>query len=404
MATKPAAQDRLKRATQLKEDLVKFATEGNLKEDFEEQKKVFSDFADMLEGEHESHSFLDWFLYEWVDDYGEGVIEQYVDSHEDLSEDDEAMMLDWVDSIHSIFEIKSVKQNTISLKDLDSNERFMVVTSDDLKDKPFTKGQFLSARILPFGEKFIFAGVQFVLPDRNAAMEAVEMRRALEEMEDEDESLIEAQQQQREAFIELYGKDEISIAAKQLPSTIGRFQRYLFFERKDPETGVTAAEVFADEFGQELQLPELPVMPNELSAASEITILCDEFEGILILPEYQKFKRVFESENPDKDVPEWRDLVWNYVEESSIPIVAFERVAETHPQEVEKNMRIVLEDDDFSIEHLYAALLHYKEPAEGFENMEDEERLWDLFDGNSAKENTNGNVVDFTNKNSKKKS
>src|SRR5215510_1453303 len=165
---------------------------------------------------------------------------------------------------------------------------------------------------------------------------------------------------------------------------------------------MTAAQVFADEFGEELKLPELPVVPNELSAASEITLLCDEFEGILILPEYQKFKLVFASKKPDEEVPDWRDLVWNYVEEPSIPIVAFERVAETHPQEVEKIMRVVLDDEDFSIEHLYAALLHYKEPAEGFENMEDEERLWDLFDGNGAREN--GNVVDFTKKNPKQKS
>lgn len=402
MATKPVVQDRLKRAGELKEDLEKFVTSGNLKEDYEEQKKLFSEFSDMVEGEHESHSFLDWFLYEWADEYGEGVIEQYVDSHEDLSAEDEEMMLDWIDSVHSIFEVKSIKANTISLKDLDSNERFMVVTSDNTSEKPFGKGQFISARILPLGEKFIFAGVQFVLPDRKTAMEAIEMRRALEEMEDEDESMMEAQQQQREAFIELFGKDEVSIAARQLPSTIGRFQRYLFFERKDSETGMTAAEVFADEFGEELKLPELPVVPNELAAAGEITLLCDEFEGILILPEYQQFKRVFASQNPDEDVPDWRDLVWNYVEEPSIPIVAFERVAETHPQEVEKIMRVVLDDADFSIEHLYAALLHYKEPAEGFENMEDDERLWDLFDGNGAREN--GNVVDFTNKNPKKKS
>jgi hypothetical protein len=402
MATKPVVQDRLKRAAELKENLEKFVTDGNLKEDYEEQKKLFSEFADMVEGEHESHSFLDWFLYEWADEYGEGVIEQYVDSHEDLSAEDEEMMLDWIDSVHSIFEVKSIKENTISLKDLDSNERYMVVTSDNTSEKPFSKGQFISARILPLGEKFIFAGVQFVLPDRKAAMEAIEMRRALEEMEDEDESMMEAQQQQREAFIELFGKDEVSIAARQLPSTIGRFQRYLFFERKDPETGMTAAQVFADEFGEELKLPELPVVPNELAAAGEITLLCDEFEGILILPEYQQFKRVFASPNPDEEVPDWRDLVWNYVEEPSIPIVAFERVAETHPQEVEKVMRVVLDDADFSIEHLYAALLHYKEPAEGFENMADEERLWDLFDGNGVKEN--GNVVDFTNKNPKKKS
>ncbi|MEW6131113.1 MAG: hypothetical protein AB1757_29045 [Acidobacteriota bacterium] len=404
----------LKRAEELKQSLIQFATEGHLKEDYEQVREEFFGLSEP-EGEHEAHTLLEWFLYDWVDDYGEGVIEHFVDSQDDLSEKEEELLLEWTNSINSIFEIKSLKANLITLKDLDSEDTFTIATIGNLKDLPFKKGEYLAARILPLGEQFIFAGAQFLLPDKDSAMQALAIRQTFETLNDE-EGLEEAQQEQREAFIELFGKDEISIAAKQLPATIGRFQRFLFLERKDPETGKTAAQLFEEEFGRELKIPELPPIPHEMTAASEVTILCDEFEGILILPEYQKFKQIFTSKNRDKEFPGWKDLLWNYIKEPSLPIVAFERIAEEHPKQVEKVMRDILEDKNFSIEHLYAALLHYKHPAEGFEDMEDEELLWDLFNGNepakpaNAKSQKSGksgdadsNVIDFNSKSKKEK-
>jgi hypothetical protein len=417
MSKESAASERLQRAEELKGELIAFATTGHLKEDYEQQRELFFELGEP-EGEHESQSLLEWFLYDWVDDYGEGVIDHFVDSRDDLSEEDETMLLEWMASLNSVFEIKSVKNGCVSLQDLDSGEVFPVTLLSLSKDLPFTSGQFLAARLLPLGEKFIFAGAQFLMPNREAAMEILEMRRSLEELDSPD-ALESAQQEQREAFVEIFGSDEIHIAAKQIPSMIGRFQRYLLLERRDAETGKTAAELYQEEFGRELILPEIPPIPKEFAEIGEVTILCDEFDGIVLLPEYQKFKRVFESSNPDKDVPDWKELVWDYVEDPSIPIVAFERVAETHPKQLEKAMRILLEDETFSIEHLYAALLHYKEPVDGLEDMEDEELLWNLFDGSNgasgteneqaplsktnANDKDNSNVIDFSTRSSSAK-
>jgi hypothetical protein len=369
--------ERLQRAEEFKRQLIEFATVEHLKEDYQQQKELFFELAEP-EGEHESQSLLEWFLYDWIDDYGEGAIDHFVDSRDDLSEEDETMLLEWMASINSVFEIKSVKKNAVSLSDLETDDVFSVMTL--AQDLPFQSGQFVAARLLPFADKFIFAGAQFIMPDRESALEVLQMRRSLEEIETPD-SLEHLQQEQREAFIELFGSDEMTIAAKQLPSMIGRFQRYMFFERRDAETGKTAAEMYREECGQELKMPEIPPFPKELVELNEITILCDEFDGIVILPDYQTFKRVFDSSNPDKEIPEWKELLWEYIEDPSIPIVAFERVAETHPLQVEKAMRILLDDETFSLEHLYAALLHYKQPVDGIEEMQDEALLWDLFDG-----------------------
>ncbi len=123
--------------------------------------------------------------------------------------------------------------------------------------------------------------------------------------------------------------------------------------------------------------------PGFLSNAGNVTILCDDFDGIVLLPDFNRFKQVFESKNPDKAVPDWQELMWNYVKDPDIPIVAFERIAEQFPERVEAVMRKLIGDKDFSLEHLYAVLLHYKQPIEGFDDMQDEQNLWDLFNGNA---------------------
>jgi hypothetical protein len=371
----------LSRADYLKRELTEFVIAGPLKEEYERQRQLFFEVAAPSD-EHEAESVLDWFLFEWLDERGEGVIDHFLSSREDLGEDDQEALLDWEDSINSAFEIRSIGKNTLKLKDLDDGEAFEVITTQPLDGVPFKRGQFIIARLLPLGGQFIFSGLQFVMPDRESAQVWLEMRQAFDEL-DSPEAIENAQREQCRAFCDLFGCEEMSLASSDLKPTLQKFQNYLLTERRDPESGMTAAEVFQEEFGRELKVPEMPPLPEPLANAGEVTILCDDFDGIVLLPDFNRFRRVFESRNPDKDVPGWQDLVWNYIKDPDIPIVAFERIAEQIPERVEAVLRKILDDKDFSIEHLYAVLLHYKEPVEGVD-LEGDEMLWDLFDGNGG--------------------
>jgi hypothetical protein len=373
----------LKGAENLKHELSEFVTSGPLKQEYEDQIKLFFSFSDK-EDEQETDSVLDYFLFEWVDENGDGVIEHFIASHPDLSDDDQQVLLDWTDSVNTVFEIKSLGKNSLRLREVDTGDEFPVVTLKPLGETPFKRGQFIAARILPLDNHFIFSGLQFIMPDREAAMEALEMRRALDSLYSP-EALESAQQEQVKAFCELFGCDELSVAPGELNSTLGKFQRYLFEDRRDPQTGMTPAEKFREEFGRELSVPEMPPLP-EITGVGEVTILCDDFDGIVLLPDYKNFKRVFEIDEPESDVPNWQELVWNYIKDPEVPIVAFERVAERDSNRVEKVLRRLLGDDGFSVEHLYAVLLHYKQPVEGLDNLSDDQQLWDLFNGNAEEE------------------
>ena len=367
------------RAERLKIELIEFATSGELKDDYERQHKLFYEAA-QPDDHHENESVLDWFLFDWFDNDGEGAIVRYLDTRTGLDEADREILLDWLDSINSVFEVRSVAKNSVQLKDLESGDAFTVKTR--LDRAPFKRGDFIIARLLPLGDDLIFSGLQFLMPDRESALAWLEMRRAFDAF-DSPEAVEKAQREQVAAFCELFGCDELTVASTKLNPTLERFQRYLINERRDPETGMTPAERFRKELGQDLTVPDLPPIPAPLEGAGEVTILCDDFDGIVLLPDFSRFKRVFESEKPEKKVPDWKDLVWTYIKNPDIPIVAFERVAEQYPLRVERVLRSLIGDKDFSLEHLYAVLLHYKQPVDGLEDLEDDQQLWDLFNGNA---------------------
>jgi len=370
----------LDRAERLKIELVEFVTKGELRNEYEVEHKLFFEAAEPGD-EHEHESVLDWFLFDWFDETGESAITRYLDSGPGLDEADQEILLDWQDSINSVFEIRSTTKNSLQLKDLDSGDVYTVNTRAELT--PFKRGEFIIARLLPLGDDLIFSGLQFLMPDRESALAWLEMRRAFDAF-DSPEAIEKAQREQVAAFCELFGCDELTVASSKLNSTLERFQRYLITERRDPETGMTPAERFRKELGQDLMVPDLPPLPEPVAGAGEVTILCDDFDGIVLLPDFNRFRRVFESHEPDRQVPEWRDLVWTYIKNPDIPIVAFERVAEQFPLRVEKILRSLIGDKDFSLEHLYAVLLHYKQPVDGLEDLKDDQNLWDLFNGNAA--------------------
>jgi hypothetical protein len=368
------------RVEQFKKDLVAFATAGPLRQEYELQRALFVQAAQPGD-EHEAESVLDWFLFDWFDDQGHGVIDHFLDSRTELDEADREILLDWLDSINSVFEVRSTGKRSFKLAELDSGEEYTVKTHSDRA--PFKRGQFLIARLLPLGDDLIFSGLQFVMPDRKSALAWLEMRRAFDAF-DSPEAIEKARIEQCTAFCDLFGCDELTVASSKLNSTLARFQRYLLTERRDPETGLTAAERFRKELGQELVLPELSPLPAPVAGAGEVTILCDDFDGIVLLPDFTRFKRVFETDEPDRAMPDWKELVWTYIKNPDIPFVAFERVAEQYPRRVEKVMRTLIGDKDFSLEHLYALLLHYKQPVDGLEELKDDQILWDLFDGNGS--------------------
>ncbi len=375
----------LERAEQLKHRLKEFVVNGALQSEFREHCELFEELSGEI-SEDEVESVLDSFIFDWFDDGGESAIEHFLSSNPDLTHEEKVTLLDWNDSLNSVFQIKTIGDHTLKLRDLDSNEDFHISTLSPLAKTPFERGQYITGRILPLGDGFIFSGLQVILPDRKSAKEVLEIRRNLDEAYSP-EAMEKAQREQCDAFCDFFGCDEVSLAPDEINARLQAFQNFLLHQRRDSESGLTVAEKFRARFGHDLPLPEIEPPSPEILSAGQVTILCDEFDGLVLLPDFPRFKRIFTAKDPDQEVPGWRDLLWRYIKDADIPIVAFERVAEQTPKPLQKIMRLLLNDNSFSLEHLYAALLHYKQPVEGFEDLDDERLLWDLFEGKPASKN-----------------
>jgi hypothetical protein len=374
----------LDRAAILKRQLCEFVTKGALRDRYEQHEKLFLELCDAAD-EGDRDSILDWFLFDWLDERGEGTIGHFLKRHAQLSESDQNILQNWEDSIHSVFEIMLSERRRLKLRDLDGGDTFDVLPNREEVGSEYRKGGCLAARLLPIGEWFILSGPRFPLPDRDSALEALRINRSIEQL-DSPESLESAQRELHGAFKEFFGSDEVSGSPVELKKILERFQRYLLFERKDPKDSTTLAEKFHCAFGRALKMPLLPSLPRQFGEVGEVTVLCDEFDGIVFLPDYSEFKKVFGVRDLDSEISGWRDLMWRYVKDPEIPLVAFERVAEEALDRVERVVRILIDDNSFSGEHLYAFLLHYKEPVEGLDNLKDEERLWDILNGNAGVE------------------
>src|SRR5260370_6375914 len=151
----PAAY--LSRADQLKRELADFVTSGPLKNEYERQRKVFFEIPDPDDWE-ESATIRDWFMFDWFDESGLGVIDRFLEHHTHLNERDQEILSDWEDSIHSIFEVRSVARNKVNLRDLDGSDTFIVSTVAPASEIELESRQFIAARLLPLSSGFIFAG------------------------------------------------------------------------------------------------------------------------------------------------------------------------------------------------------------------------------------------------------
>src|SRR5215471_1640068 len=280
-------------AQQLKQALADFATSGELGAEFARQKQSTLKFKGALD-DFEELLILDWFIFDWMDEDGSGVIDRFLASHKPLDDEEQQMVVDWGSSIHNIFEICEVNNDRLILKDVD--EGITVTVRGAIGASPESNletGRFLMARLLPVQGSFHFSGPQLLLPDREAALQALEMAQSLGVVVSPGE-IEEAQADQRKAFIECFGGSEVTLRSSELDDALARFEKYFLFDRRGSQ-GLSKAESSRARFGVEVKMPSVRRPVRAAAAEQEITLLCDEFEGIVALPRYADFRRIFET-------------------------------------------------------------------------------------------------------------
>ncbi|HKV38024.1 MAG TPA: hypothetical protein VJX67_02335 [Blastocatellia bacterium] len=382
----PGPSASLEGATRLQRDLMAFVRSGEIGNQYLGPYKLLFESPDLHPERCEalaSSAVLDWFVFDWLDAKGTGVIDRFMSSRPSLTSAYNEILTDWKEmSVASIFEVRGSSDGKTLLTQPNDGNTYRVSLSMEPGGTGLKPGQFLAARILPVDDRYILSVNQVLGLNRDDALDALKLNRTLKSL-NTPEGIEKLRAEQRAQFIAFFGEDRPSFLRGDCEREFDRFRQHLAATAAASGDATMKARLFVSELAIALKVPQTSAI-GAGSADIQISAICDEFEGIVLLPRYLEFRRIFESENPAQALEGWKDLAWAYIKDPEIPIVAFEEIAERYPDRVEHVIRSLHGNQDFSIDHLYAMLLHYKEPTEGFDDLKDDERLWDLLDHGST--------------------
>jgi hypothetical protein len=196
-------------------------------------------------------------------------------------------------------------------------------------------------------------------------------------------------------FLDFFGSDEVTLPGYQLNKKITELQEVMtkrqlavagIDESKSlseiaEEAGVTEEELkaAAQEAGADstavsqlfdssqgktkMVLPTID-LPAELKKAEQVTVLTHPRWGQTFLPTYTQFKTILESHDWQSN-PANNKLVRKYLEDPTINVFIWHKLAEAYPTQLEKVLQTFLERPEFEVKrHLDPLLQEYNKPLE----------------------------------------
>ncbi len=129
------------------------------KEEFFSRAGKVAEGSELFEGQ--MLAFLDWYLFDRpLDGFDLCPVKMYLFEHsKTLSEEDRSIAEGITNSIHSIFEYLKLRGNDVYVKDMVTQEKYVIENSEITMG--FTKGDIFEGRLIPFEDKLVF-GESFI--------------------------------------------------------------------------------------------------------------------------------------------------------------------------------------------------------------------------------------------------
>lgn len=147
----------------LYEDVVRFASEGELSEELQQARKEYVQLTgEMFESdpsfERRIAAFLEWYTLDRVLPAGAGVtpLEFYLQGPGATQEESDRSRLVALKNSHlSLFEFKRAKEDHMAVLDLLTNEKLSIY--ERRKPAGLEAGDILEARVVPYDDKLVFS-------------------------------------------------------------------------------------------------------------------------------------------------------------------------------------------------------------------------------------------------------
>ncbi|MBW2670058.1 MAG: hypothetical protein JRD87_09285 [Deltaproteobacteria bacterium] len=344
----PVEKDGLSQATlaligDVKGVLIGYSRRSELEEDFEAALQERFGKRKRPKAEDEWIAFQDWFVLQCQLDSGGTVIERFIEQYQgEISDDIRQLVFGWKQVIEGLFEIKDITGRCWRLKNLINECEYRVYPTVDMDGFRVNAGDFFAARIVPVRGFHTFSGAASLIePDGSDEHRAkvyqtaaeIQMKypeRAFQDNQEKLQKSLQAAREQYEDFVQYFGSDEVFGTGKEIMQNYQDFFDYRIYEKKNPNTGLTLAQSYADDTGKVYQPPQVQ-LPRNVIRSPDVGMLCDPVEGPSFLIDYRQFIDVFEYPEQQLGCRGAEDLVLGYLESDTISDVPFRRVAQKFP-------------------------------------------------------------------------
>jgi len=391
----------LERSRELKQALIEFVldAEGELAESLESYVAAKARPAgNRYDVTYEQKLLVDSFVTEGrVGD--QTPLDLFIQSNPELLESDRALISRWQHSFMGLFAVRQILPDGFELMNWLTDKHYIVKPNEPITLEEmarFKDGEILLTRIAPVTDAYwMFSSPYMPMGSLGKPKLAVAIGKFKENYpnalyNDAPELLEKAWEsvaQYHQEFLDFFGSDEVTLPGYQLNKKITELQELLtkrqlaaagIDESKSlseiaAEAGVTeeemkaaAAEMGADSKAvsqlfescqgtAKMVMPKVE-LPADLKKAEQVTVFTHPRWGQMFLSAYTQFKEILESEDWQSNSVS-NKLVRKYLEEPTINVFIWHKLAKAYPTQLGKVLQTFLERPEFDLELDLDALL-----------------------------------------------
>lgn len=396
-------------ASELKQSLVKFIleAEGDLAESLESYVASKSrPQGNRHDAIYEQNLLIDSFVTQGRVG-AQTPLDLFIDSHPELSDSDRALLKSWQRSFIGLFAVTNILPDGFELMNWLTAKHYTVKPNESITLQEmarFKEGEILLTRISPVTDSYwMFSGPCMPMGRLGKPKLAVAIGNFKDNHKDalysDAPDLLEqawgSVADYHHQFLDFFGSDEVTLPGYQLNQKFTELQELLtkrklaaagIDESKSlcelaEDAGVTEEELkaAAEEAGADatavsqlfdssqgtpkMVMPKVE-LPAELKKAEQVTVFTHPRWGQMFLPTYTQFKTILESGDWETN-PATNKLVRKYLEDLTINVFIWHRLAQQYPTQLEKVLQTFLARPAFKLERdLEALLQEYGKPLE----------------------------------------
>jgi len=309
-------------------------------------------------------NIIDHFALQYRLPNGTTVVDRFVAGRRDLIEADREMLLGWRDPVEGIFEVERKDGDAVVLLNLiDDLEYHTYSNVGRATFRGMSRGGFLLARLVPVHSAdgvWLVSGALSYYPKSNAsgiAQAALQLAVGQPELVFRNPEKVEQGWQQmrqdRAAFIEYCGGDELVLSPAEAEARLNAYYRH----RQE----AVLAESPVKTRGRRLPRVDAPLfeLPEELTDSDTVGVIYDDVDGMNFYPDYGMLRDLFA--NPALTTSKAHsDTLRAYLRERTIAPLPLRRLATSHPETVDTVFRKILRKPEFSWSEHGEALLRQR--------------------------------------------